>query len=59
MKDNDGHKLDYSRIHANDGYVWPNEGVKIIDSEKTNVTVWFGSLGEESKVRTTLEYWTR
>ena len=33
--------------------------VKVIDSEKTNVTVWFGSLGMESNVRTTFEYWTR
>lgn len=34
-------------------YVWPTEGSEIIDSKRTNVTVQYGKLGPDSKVKTT------
>jgi len=40
-------------------YVWPEQGAKIINSKKTNVTVQYGNLGPASKVKTTFEYWIR
>lgn len=51
--------MDYNLITKENRYVWPDEGTVITDSEKTNVTVWFGPKGYDSKVRTTFEYWTR
>lgn len=51
--------FDHSLITKENHYIWPEKGTIVIDSEKTNVTVWFGKLGTTSKVRTTFEYWTR
>ena len=46
-------------ITKDTGFVWPEKGMKITDSEKTNITVWYGSLGKSAKAKTTFEYWTR
>lgn len=46
-------------IAKENGYVWPDEGTEIIDSDKQNITVNFGRLGHKSKVLTTFEFWTR
>lgn len=46
-------------IKKETGFVWPDKGTIITDSAKTNITVWYGSLGAASKAKTTFEYWTR
>lgn len=46
-------------IAKESGYIWPDEGTDIIDSDKQNITVNFGKLGYGSKVITTFEFWTR
>ena len=51
--------IDPKAIKKEEGYIWPNKGSKITDSNKHNVTVSFGPLGYDSKVITTFEYWTR
>lgn len=51
--------VDPDRITKNKGYVWPDQGTQIIDSDKRNITVNFGRLGHQSKVITTFEFWTR
>ena len=51
--------IDHNVITQEKGYVWPDYGTLITDSEKTNVTVQFGSNGYASKAKTTFEYWIR
>ena len=46
-------------VTKENGYTWPDTGPKITDSDRHNITVWYGDLGADSNVRTTFEYWTR
>lgn len=39
--------------------MWPDETYTILDSNKTNVTLNYGSKGPGSGVETHFEYWTR